>query len=369
MIKFCLLWLNLFADLLCLLVLGFRSKSSLAAENLFLRKQLAFYKERRIRPRRTSHPARLTLLWLSRWFNWRSALTVVTPKTFIGWHRKGFQLFWRRKCQSGRPRIPPDLQCLSRKMAGDNPSWGQERITNELVLKLGLRVSPRTIRKYLPESPAAPAGNPHRDQRGSTFLKNHADAIIACDFCVVASATFRILYVLVVMEHASRRIIHLNVTAHPTAAWTLQQLREAIPSDHTYRFILHDRDAIFSTEFDASVARMGLEVIKTPVRSPQANSLCERLIGTLRRECLDWIIPLTEEHLRKTLSAWLAHYNRGPTTLFFGSRPSRSGLKSPRAAPTPEALFRPRKSSGGAPRIERTSPRIQPLGPCCLTVA
>ena len=113
------------------------------------------------------------------------------------------------------------------------------------------------------------------------------------------------------MEHASRRIIHLNVTAHPTAAWTLQQLREAIPSDHTYRFILHDHDAIFSTGFDDSVAHLGLEVIKTPVRSPQANSLCERLIGTLRRECLDWIIPLTEEHLRKTLRSWLAHYNRG----------------------------------------------------------
>jgi transposase InsO family protein len=236
---------------------------------------------------------------------------VVTPKTFIGWQRKGFQLLWRRKCQSGRPRIPPDLQRLIRKMAGENPSWGEERIANELLLKLGLRVSPRTIRKYLPESPAAPAGNPHRDQRWSTFLKNHADAIIACDFCVVASATFRILYVLVIMEHASRRIIHLNVTAHPTAAWTLQQLREAIPSDHRYRFILHDRDAIFCAGFDASVVRMGLEVIATPVRSPKATSLCERLIGTLRRECLDWIIPLTEQHLRKTLRSWLPHYNRG----------------------------------------------------------
>jgi putative transposase len=196
-------------------------------------------------------------------------------------------------------------------MARENPSWGEERIANELLLKLGLRVSPRTIRKYLAESPAAPTGNPRRDQRWSTFLKNHAEAIIACDFCVVASATFRILYVLVVMEHAPRRIIHINVTAHPTAAWTLQQLREAIPSDHTYRFMLHDRDAIFSTGFDASVAGMGLEVIETPVRSPKANSLCERVIGTLRRECLDWIISLTEEHLRKTLRSWLAHYNRG----------------------------------------------------------
>jgi hypothetical protein len=119
----CLLWLNLFADLLCLLVLALRSKSSLAAENLFLRKQLAFYQERRIKPQRTSHPTRLTLLWLSRWFNWRSALTVVTPKTFISWQRKGFQLFWRMKCQSGRPRIPPELQRLIRKMARENPRF------------------------------------------------------------------------------------------------------------------------------------------------------------------------------------------------------------------------------------------------------
>jgi putative transposase len=164
-IKFCLLWLNLFADLLCFLGLGFRSKSSLAAENLFLRKQLAFYKDRGIRPRRTSRPMRLTPLWLSRWFNWRSALTVVTPRTFIAWHRKGFQLFWSRKCQSGRPRIPADLQHLIRKMAGENPSWGEERIANELLLKLGLRLSPRTIRKYLPKS-SAPAGSPRGEISG-----------------------------------------------------------------------------------------------------------------------------------------------------------------------------------------------------------
>jgi transposase InsO family protein len=234
---------------------------------------------------------------------------VVTPRTFVGWHRKGFQLFWRKKSQSGRPRIPLDLQRLIRTMARENPSWGQERIANELLVKFGLRVSPRTIRKYLSESP--PAGTPRRDQRWSTFLKNHAEAIIACDFCVVATVTFRILYVLVVMEHASRRVIHLNVTAHPSAAWTLQQLREAIPSDHTYRFILHDHDAIFSAKLDAALAHMGLEVIKHLCCSPQANSLCERLIGTLRRECLDWIIPLSEQNLRKTLRSWLAHYNRG----------------------------------------------------------
>jgi putative transposase len=309
--EFCLLWLNLLADVLRFLLLGLRPKGSLAAENLFLRKQLAFYQERRIKSRRISDPTRLTLLWLSQWFEWKSALAVVTPRTFIDWHRQGFRFYWRRKCQAGRPPIPLELQHLIRRMARVNPSCGEERIANELLLKLGLRVSPRTIRKYWPKFPITPAGHPRRDQRWSTFLKNHAAAIIACDFFVVASASFRIFYVLVVMEHASRRIIHLNLTSHPTAAWTLQQLREAVPSDYRYRFILHDRDAIFSTQLDSSVTHLGLEVIKTPVRSPQANSLCERLIGTLRRECLDWIIPVSEQHLRKTLGAWLAHFNSG----------------------------------------------------------
>jgi putative transposase len=223
---------------------------------------------------------------------------------------QGLPTFLEWKCQSGRPRIPLDLQRLVRRMAHENPTWGEERIANELLLKLGLCVSPRTIRTYLPKL-RAPRGHPRRDQRWSTFLKNHAQAIVACDFRVVATATFRILYVFVVMNHASRRILHVNVTAHPTAAWTLQQLREAIPSDHPYRFIIHDRDSIFSTGFDASVAHLGLTAISTPVRSPLANALCERLIGTLRRECLDWIIPLTEAHLRKTLWSWLPHYNRG----------------------------------------------------------
>jgi putative transposase len=227
--KSCPCWLNLFADWIHFLVVGLRSKTPLAAENLFLRKQLAFYQERGMKPRRLDDPTRLALVWLSRQFDWRSALTVVTPKTFIGWHRRGFQLFWRRKCQAGRPRIPLDLQQLIRRMAGENPSWGEERIANELLLKLGLRVSPRTIRKYLPKS-SVPGSNPRCDQRWSTFLKNHAQVIVACDFCAVATANFRILYLFIVMEHASRRIIHVNVTAHPSAAWTLQQLREAIPS-------------------------------------------------------------------------------------------------------------------------------------------
>jgi putative transposase len=187
--NFCACWLKLFADLLRFLALSLRSKTSLAGENLSLRKQLGCYQERKIRPRRIDDPTRLTPVWLSRWFDWRNALAIVRPKTFLGWHRKGFQLFWRWKRQSGRPRIPLDLQHLIRQMACDNPSWGEERIANELLLKLGLRVSPRTIRKYLPKS-LAPGGGSSPRQRWSTFLRNHADAIIACDFCVVATVTF-----------------------------------------------------------------------------------------------------------------------------------------------------------------------------------
>lgn len=130
-------------------------------------------------------------------------------------------------------------------MAVSNPSWGEERIANELLLKLGIRVSPRTVKKYMP---LRPPGNPRGDQRWSSFLRNHASAILACDFCVVVTATFRLFYVLIVMEHKNRRIVHCNVTAHPTAAWALQQLREAIPSDHRYRFLIHDRDSIFSPD-------------------------------------------------------------------------------------------------------------------------
>ena len=278
------------------------------AEILFLRRQLALYRERGGKPKRVDAATRVTLTFLSRWFDWRSALVVVQPETLIGWHRAGFRLWWRWKCRSGRPPIPKELRELIRRMARENPGCGQERIANELLLKLGLQVSPRTVAKYMPRP--AP-GRPRGDQRWSTFLRNHARAMIACDFCVAVTSTFRVLYVLVVIEHHSRRLIHFNVTAHPTAQWTRQQLREAVGYEEGYKYLLHDRDSILSAEVDASIQRLGLRVLKSPPRSPKANSICERVLGTLRRECLDWLIPLSVAHLRKTLKSWVAHYNRG----------------------------------------------------------
>ena len=281
------LLLTLLGDVVRFLRLCLRSPAALAAENLFLRKQLALYQERHITPRRATNATRLALVWLGRWFDWRQALAVVQPATFTRWHREGFRLFWRWKSHPGRPRIPATLQALIRQMARDNLTWGEERIANELLLKLGLRVSPRTVRKYMPKRWEHGRGTRATSQRWQTFVRNHAQAIVACDFCVVVTATFRLLYVFVLMEHATRRILHVNVTAHPTAAWTLQQLREAIPADHDYRFLIHDRDTIFSRDLDQHARHLRLRVVKTPPHSPQANALCERLIGTLRRECLD----------------------------------------------------------------------------------
>ncbi len=157
--------LRILADLIDFLCLGLRSRTTLAAENLFLRKQLAFYQERKIKPRRGDDPTRLTMVLLSRWFNWRDALIVVKPGTLIAWHHKGFRLFWRRKSAAGRRPIPIELRRLIRRIARENPSWGEERIANELLLKLGLRVSPRTIRKYMARSPAPPRGGSPGDQR------------------------------------------------------------------------------------------------------------------------------------------------------------------------------------------------------------
>ena len=287
-----------------------RSQASLVAEVLFLRKQLAFYQERNVKPRRFNDAARLSLLLLARLFDWKNALINVTPETFIAWHKKAFQLFWRWKSRVGRPRLPKDIRRLIVEMAINNPTWGQGRVADELSLKLGIQVSPRTVRTYWPND--LDSGSRRvSTQRWMTFVRNHANALVACDFAMVVTAGFRTLYVLVLMEVGRRRILYCNVTAHPAAEWTAQQFREAIPSDHRYRFLIHDRDSIFSEHVDETIENLGLHVLRTPVRAPQANAYCERLIGTIRRESLDFVIPLGERHLRRILREWVLHYNQG----------------------------------------------------------
>src|SRR5215471_14956030 len=312
------LLLTLLGDVVRFLRLCLRSHAALAAENLFLRIRLALYHENNVTPRWATDATRLTLLWFGRWFDCCQALAVVQPATGLRWHRQGFRLFWRWKSTSGRPPLPADLQALIRRMARENPTWGEERIANELLLKLGLRVSPRTVRKYMPKRMHHGRGKRATSQRWQTFVRHHAQAIVACDCCVVVTATFRLLSVFVVMAHATRRILHTNVTAHPTASWTLQQLREAIPADHPYRFLIHDRDSIFSQQLDQGIHHLGLRVRKTPVRTPQANALCERLIGTLRRECLDDLIPFSAHHVGRVLTQWVRHDNAGRPHMALG---------------------------------------------------
>jgi putative transposase len=219
--------LRLVADLIGLLVLAVRPRRSIEAENLVLRRQLALFKEREAKPRRIDAATRLSLAWLSRLCDWRSCVIVVRPETVVRWHRAGWRLFWRYKSRPGRPPIPLELRQLIRRMASENPLWGEERIANELLVKLGIRISPRTVGRYMPKRPP---GQPRGDQRWSTFLKNHAKAILACDFFLAVTATFRMLYVFVVIEHSTRRLAHVNVTTNPSADWTLQQLREVVGS-------------------------------------------------------------------------------------------------------------------------------------------
>ena len=283
------------------------SRSALIAENLFLRKQLAFYQEHQVRPRRLTDAARVGLVLWSKFCDWRSALVIVKPETLIGWHRRGFKLFWKMKSRPGRPKLPKNIRQLIARMVEENPTWGQGRVADELALKLGIRVSPRTVGAYWPNQPDNRGPS---SQRWNSFVRNHSRSLLACDFLLVVTAGFRQLYVFVLMEIGTRRILTCNVTSHPTAAWTLQQFREGLPSNHGHEFLIHDRDSIFSAELDGELESFGLKVLRTPVRAPQANAYCERLIGTMRREFLDLVILLGERHLRSLLDEWVAHYNQ-----------------------------------------------------------
>ena len=239
------------------------------------------------------------------WPAWRSVVKIVQPDTVLKWHQQGFKLYWRwlsKPRQGGRPPIEKDIIAWIRRMARDNPSWGAPRMQSELRL-LGYTVSQATVAKYMPKIRKPPS------QTWRTFLANHVPDIVAIDFFTVHTLTFGMLYGLVVLRHEQRHVVHFNVTRHPTAQWTAQQIVEAFPFDEAPRFLLRDRDHIYGAYFRQRVTNMGMEEVVIAPQSPWQNPYAERLIGTRRRELLDRVIVLNEAHLRRLVSLYLEYYH------------------------------------------------------------
>ncbi len=241
-------------------------------------------------------------------------LVIVKPATVIGWHRKGFRLYWTwksRRRRGGRPPIPRDVRALISRMSRENPLWGAPRIHGEL-LKLGIEVSEATVSKYLARLPKPPS------QTWRTFLSNHAKALASIDFFVLPTATFRLLMVFIVLHHERRQVVHFGVTAHPTAAWVAQQITEAFPWDSAPRYVIRDRDSVYGALVRARIKAMGIKEFVTAPRSPWQNPFVERMIGSIRRECLDHLIVVDERHLRRILASYFDYYHRSRTHLSLG---------------------------------------------------
>jgi putative transposase len=271
-----------------------------------LRQQLIVLKRSVKRPKfATGDRTRLTLL--ARLTNyWQSALHIVQPDTILRWHRDMFRRYWKKisKPKSREPRIPRETIALIQQMARENPRWGTKKIRGEL-LKLEIVVDKRTIRKYIKQVRKRSGG-----QNWRTFLKNHAHEIWACDFTVVHTLFFKPLYVFVVMEHESRKIVHTAVTTNPTDEWTAQQVREATPWGKRPKYLIHDNDGKFGDKFKSLLEDSGIEAIKTPPKAPRANALCERFMGSLERECTDNFLIVHTHQLHRIVSAYADYFNQ-----------------------------------------------------------
>jgi putative transposase len=284
-------------------------RAVLVAENLLLRQQVIVLRRRVKRPRLRRFDRYLIGAVAGRFRRLLAAIVLVKPETVIKWHRAGWRLLWRWRARRrpGRPPIDADLRALIRRMWRDNPTWGENRIAGELA-KLGYRVSPRTVAKYRPVGLARGRG-----QRWTTFIRNHLHETWACDFFTVISIRFRVFYVFVVLGLGRRRIVHVGVTEHPTAGWAAQRLVEATAElDYVPRFIVHDRDSIYGGLFRTRIRGLGARALVTPPRAPQANAFAERMIGTLRRDCLDHIIVRDERHVENLLREYLVYYHGRP---------------------------------------------------------
>ena len=283
-----------------------RDREALVAENVLLRQQLAVLtRPTRKRPRLRTRDKLFWVVVRALRRDWHRHLVLVQPESIIRWHRQAWRLVWRWRSRGplGRPRLSAEVRELIARMARENPRWGSERIRGEL-LKLGLVVSKRSIQRYRRRGPAHPSSQTWR-----TFLANHAPHLWAADLLTVQTLTFKTLYVLVFIAHGRRQLVHVNVTAKPTAAWVWRQLIEATPWGNKPRHLLRDRDAVYGRDFRARAERVGIDAIATPVRAPRANAVAERIIGTLRRECLDHLIILDEQHLRSVVAEFVQYYN------------------------------------------------------------
>ena len=304
-----------------------RRRGNLLLENALLRQQVLVLRRAVKRPALTPLDRGLLVLLASRLRSWASALLIVQPETVLRWHRQGFRLFWRHKSASrSRPSpLATGTIELIKQMARDNPLWGAERIRGEL-LKLGLRVSKRTIQKYMQQAPRSrPPG-----QSWATFLRNHANGIWACDFLQVHDLFFRPLFAFFIVEHRSRRVVHMGVTRHPTDDWVTQQLREATPYGEQPRFLLRDHDSKYGARFAQLAEASGITVVRTPVGAPRANAIIERFQRSVRQECLDHLFLLGEGHLRRVLGEYVAYFN--------GDRPHQGcGQRVPLSDGVPES--------------------------------
>jgi transposase InsO family protein len=296
---------TLVASVLRSTVALFRNRENQAIVELALRQQLAVYVYKHPRPR-LSPLDRAFWVALSRvWPRWRTALVVVRPETVSRWHRKAFRGYWRwiSKPGPGRPPISEEIKALIVRMATEN-GWRARKIREELA-KLGIHLGKTTISRYLPKP--APGQDPQ--QRWATFLRNHRDVIAGMDFFVVPTVHFRLLYAWFAIDHGRRRILHFNVTPHPTAHWVMQQLRDAFPGTPRHRYLVFDNDSIFSPDLVRSIPGFGVFPKRTALRSPWQNGTAERFVGSVRRELLDHVVVLHEDHLRRLLREYIDYYN------------------------------------------------------------
>jgi transposase InsO family protein len=318
--------LSLLLTVLAVARSALRTRSALALENLALRQQLAVLRRRRPRPP-FAWTDRLFWVSLSRaWSRWRDVLVLVKPATVVRWHRSAFRRFWtwRSRRPPGRPPVDRRTRGLVRQVALANPLWGAPRIHGEL-LKLGIEISERQVSRLMPRAPRKPPSQTWR-----TFLTNHVGTLASIDFFTVPTATFRVFYVFVVLAHDRRRVLHFNVTEHPTATWTAQQIVDAFPEASPPTYLMRDRDRIYGGPFRDRLAGMGIEEILSAPRSPWQNPFVERLIGSVRRECLDHMIVLGERHLQRILTAYFAYYNRSRTHLSISKdAPASRAVMSP----------------------------------------